>query len=48
MSLQTQADQLLRAAVAAGDVPGAVALATNGQETIYEGGFGERVLGGGP
>lgn len=47
MSLQIRADQLLQSAVARGDVPGVVALATNRDGTIYEGGFGERVLGGG-
>jgi methyl acetate hydrolase len=47
MSLQTQADALLRQAVANGDVPGVVALATDRNGTLYEGGFGERVQGGG-
>jgi methyl acetate hydrolase len=47
MSLQTKADALLEAAVAKGEVPGVVALATNRDETLYQGGFGERVLGGG-
>jgi CubicO group peptidase (beta-lactamase class C family) len=47
MSLQTKADALLQQAVAAGDVPGVVALATDRDGTIYEGGFGERVQGGG-
>jgi CubicO group peptidase (beta-lactamase class C family) len=47
MSLQTKADALLRSAVASGDVPGVVALATTRNGPIYEGGFGERVLGGG-
>jgi methyl acetate hydrolase len=47
MSLQTKVDALLQAAVANGDVPGVVALATSREETVYEGGFGERVLGGG-
>lgn len=47
MSLQAKVDALLRSAVANGDVPGVVALATDGDETVYEGGFGERVLGGG-
>ena len=42
MSLQTNADALLQQAVAKGDVPGVVALATNRDGTIYEGGFGER------
>jgi methyl acetate hydrolase len=47
MSLQTKADALLQQAVASGDVPGVVAVATNRDGTIYEGGFGERVQGGG-
>ena len=47
MSLQTQADALLRQAVVNGDVPGVVALATDRDGTLYEGGFGERVQGGG-
>jgi methyl acetate hydrolase len=47
MSLQKEADELLRTAVANGEVPGVVAVATTRDQTIYEGGFGERVLGGG-
>jgi methyl acetate hydrolase len=47
MSLRTQADTLLQSAVADGEVPGAVALATDRNETLYEGAFGERVQGGG-
>ena len=47
MSLRTKADTLLRAAVADGEVPGVVALATDRNETLYEGAFGERVQGGG-
>ena len=47
MSLQSKADAVLQSAVAQGDVPGVVALATTKDETLYEGGFGERVLGGG-
>jgi methyl acetate hydrolase len=47
MSLQTEADALLRQAAANGDVPGVVALATDSNGTIYEGGFGERLQGGG-
>jgi methyl acetate hydrolase len=47
MSLQSEADALLQGAVASGDVPGVVAVATSRDRTIYEGGFGERVLGGG-
>ncbi|HSA80065.1 MAG TPA: serine hydrolase domain-containing protein, partial [Geminicoccaceae bacterium] len=47
MALQSKADALLQSAVAQGEVPGVVALATGPDEIIYEGGFGERVLGGG-
>ena len=47
MSLQSEADAILHAAVANGDVPGVVAVATGRDGTIYEGGFGERVLGSG-
>lgn len=47
MSLQDKADALLQSSVSAGDVPGVVAMATDRDGTIYEGGFGERVLGGG-
>ena len=47
MSLQNEADALLQGAVAGGDVPGVVAVATGRDGTIYEGGFGERVLGSG-
>ncbi len=45
MALRDQADSLLRNAAAAGDVPGVVAAATDRGATIYEGGFGVRVLG---
>src|ERR1700730_5852350 len=45
MSLKTKADTLLRTATESGDVPGVVAVATDRSETIYEGGFGTRVLG---
>src|SRR5687767_2135234 len=48
MALQQAIDALLQGAVNHGDVPGVVAAATNRNETIYEGGFGERVLGSGP
>lgn len=47
MSAQEKIDSILQAAVGAGDVPGVVAMATDRDGTIYEGGFGERVLGGG-
>ena len=38
MSLKTNADALLRTAAESGDVPGVVAVATDRNETIYEGG----------
>ena len=44
MSLKTKADALLQTAVQSGDVPGAVAVATDRNGTIYEGGFGLRDL----
>jgi CubicO group peptidase (beta-lactamase class C family) len=47
MSLQSEADAVLHGAVANGDVPGVVAAATDRDGTIYEGGFGERVIGTG-
>lgn len=47
MSLKTHADHLLQDAVTTGRVPGVVAMATNREGTIYEGAFGERVLGSG-
>lgn len=47
MKLTERADRLLSDACAAGRVPGVVAMATNRDGTIYEGAFGERVLGGG-
>jgi CubicO group peptidase (beta-lactamase class C family) len=42
---KNEVDTLLRTAAVAGDVPGVVATATNREGTIYEGGFGSRVLG---
>src|SRR6516164_11399094 len=42
---ENKVDSLLRTAAEAGDVPGVVATATNREGTIYEGGFGSRVLG---
>ena len=47
MALQQEIDTLLQRAVNDGDVPGVVAAVTNRDETIYEGGFGERVMGSG-
>jgi methyl acetate hydrolase len=47
MSLQSEADAVLRNAVSNRDVPRVVATATTRDRTIYEGAFGERGLGGG-
>ena len=47
MSLGERADTLLQNAASRGDVPGVVAAATTADETLYEGGFGERVRGSG-
>ncbi|MDR3417418.1 MAG: serine hydrolase [Nevskia sp.] len=44
MSLQAQADALLKRAADAGDVPGVVAMVTNREGTLYEGAFGRRSL----
>lgn len=44
-SLASRADELLGRAVAAGEVPGVVAMAVQGEEVIYEGAFGRRALG---
>jgi methyl acetate hydrolase len=45
MLLKNEVDTLLNMAVQDGDVPGVVAMATTREGTIYEGGFGWRVLG---
>lgn len=47
MSLKQQADQILADAVRQGAVPGVVAMACDREGAIYEGAFGERVLGSG-
>ena len=47
MALKDSADGILKAAVSRGDVPGVVAGATTAEGTVYEGGFGERAVGGG-
>ena len=47
-ALKKSADALLGSAIAAGDVPGVVAAVTTRDATVYEGAFGERVLGEGP
>ena len=39
-------DRILGEAVARGDVPGVIAMATDGRDTLYEGAFGVRELGG--
>ncbi len=43
--MKNQADTVLKDAVARGDVPGVVAVATDRKGQTYEGGFGKRVLG---
>lgn len=43
--MKAQADKVLKDAVAKGDVPGVVAVATDRKGQTYEGGFGKRVLG---
>src|SRR5437870_13583234 len=45
MVLKNEVHTLLRTAAESGDVPGVVATATTREGTIYEGGFGSRVLG---
>jgi CubicO group peptidase (beta-lactamase class C family) len=46
--MKAAADQLLKDAVARGDVPGVAAMATDARGTTYEGAFGKRVLGQAP
>lgn len=43
--MKTRIDTLLNDAVQRGDVPGVAAVATGGNGTIYEGGFGKTILG---
>ncbi|MCA0304001.1 MAG: beta-lactamase family protein [Proteobacteria bacterium] len=43
----TAIDQVLQDAVARGDVPGVIAMATDGKDITYQGAFGERELAGG-
>jgi methyl acetate hydrolase len=45
MLLKNEVDTLLKKAVQDGDVPGVAATATTREGTIYEGGFGSRVMG---
>jgi CubicO group peptidase (beta-lactamase class C family) len=42
--MNAKADAALRAACDSGDLPGVVAMATNGRERIYEGAFGRRSI----
>jgi len=46
MLLKDTIDSLLRQSIDSGDVPGVAAMATDADGTIYEGAFGQRVLGG--
>jgi len=46
MTASNEIDALLKAATERGDVPGVIAMATDGVDTIYEGAFGMRELGG--
>jgi CubicO group peptidase (beta-lactamase class C family) len=48
MEVKMHADEVLADAVAAGDVPGVVAVAAGPDGTLYEGAFGRREAGGGP
>ena len=43
--MKTRIDTILSEAVQRGDVPGVAAVATDGNGTIYEGGFGKAILG---
>jgi methyl acetate hydrolase len=45
MSLKQSLDALLQQATEAGDVPGVIAMVTDGDRTVYEGAFGRRALG---
>lgn len=47
MSLQARLDSILSAGVSSGTVAGVAAAATDRNGTLYEGGFGERAIGGG-
>ena len=48
MQVKSAADQLLERAVAAGEVPGVVALAADDRGVVYEGAFGRREIGKDP
>src|SRR6201984_651320 len=43
-----QVDQVLKAAIDRGDVPGVVAMATTREGPVYQGAFGKRALPDGP
>jgi CubicO group peptidase (beta-lactamase class C family) len=45
MALRDRADSILKRATERGDIPGVVAMATNREETLYEGAFGQRIQG---
>src|SRR5438477_3800699 len=45
MQTKSEIDQLLRQKCDAGEMPGVVAMAATGDETIYQGAFGKRDLG---
>ena len=47
MALQDSLDRILQTATEAGAVPGVVAVVTDRDGLIYEGGFGERALASG-
>ena len=46
MSLKQTIDSLLAGAVASGDVPGVVAMATDRSDLLYQAAFGQRMVGG--
>jgi len=48
MEVKMRADEVLAEAVAAGEVPGVVAVAAGPDGVVYEGAFGRREAGGGP
>src|SRR5215472_14899885 len=48
MAIKTEADAMLERAVDAGEVPGVVALAADGDGVVYQGAFGKRDLAKGP
>ena len=48
MTLKSSLDEILGRAASSGAVPGVVAMVTDREGTLYEGAFGQRVLGDGP